>query len=53
MLILLLTVSAISAGEDIQEDTSNSNITVPDTSTDIDNQTIDNQTTPKHYSRKD
>lgn len=44
LLILIFTMSALSASEDVQEDTLKSNITSVDTNNEINNQTIDDQT---------
>ena len=52
LLILIFTMGVISASEDVREDTLKSNITTSDSSTDIDNQSSDNQTSPENITKK-
>lgn len=52
LLILIFTIGVLSASEDVQEDTLKSNITPSDSSTDFDNQTSDNQTSPENITKK-
>lgn len=52
LLMLILTMSAISASEDIQGDTLKSNITIQDNATEVDDQSIDNETIPENTTKE-